>query len=115
MLPLVAKINEIEGSLQPLPDEALREKTAAWKAELSLIQDTALLQKRLNEILPEAFAVVKNAARRMVGQSFLICDHEYTWNMVRLVSLREAGDHRGKEESLCKGDSTGRGEVRGRD
>jgi hypothetical protein len=25
------------------------------------------------------------------------------------------GDHRGKEESLCKGDSTGRGEVRGRD
>ena len=25
------------------------------------------------------------------------------------------GDHRGKEESLCKGDSTGRGEVRGRE
>jgi len=82
MLPLVAKINEIEAGLQTLPDEALREKTAAWKAELSLIQDPDLLQKRLQEILPEAFAVVKNAARRMVGQTFIVCDHEYTWNMV---------------------------------
>jgi preprotein translocase subunit SecA len=82
MIPLVAKINEIEAGLQTLPDEALRDKTAAWKAELSLIQDPDLLQKRLNEILPEAFAVVKNAARRMVGMQFMVCDHEYTWNMV---------------------------------
>jgi preprotein translocase subunit SecA len=82
MLPLVAKINEIEAGLQTIPDEALREKTAAWKAELSQIQDPDLLQKRLQEILPEAFAVVKNAARRMVGQTFIVCDHEYTWNMV---------------------------------
>ena len=54
MIPLVAKINEIEAGLQTLPDEALRDKTAAWKAELSLIQDPDLLQKRLNEILPES-------------------------------------------------------------
>ena len=58
MLPLVAKINEIEAGLQSLPEEALREKTASWKAELSQIQDPELLKKRLDEILPEAFAVV---------------------------------------------------------
>ena len=33
--PLVAKINALEDELQKVPDEALREKTAAWKAELS--------------------------------------------------------------------------------
>jgi preprotein translocase subunit SecA len=58
--PLVAKINQIEASLQSLPDDALREKTAAWKARMSAIKDDKELAAALNEILPEAFAVVKN-------------------------------------------------------
>ena len=39
MRPLVDKINEIEAALQTLSDDELREKTAAWKAELSQIKD----------------------------------------------------------------------------
>jgi preprotein translocase subunit SecA len=66
--PVVAKINEIEKGLQTLSDDQLRAKTAAWKAELSKIEDNDELAKRLDEILPEAFAVVKNACRRLCGQ-----------------------------------------------
>ena len=61
--PLVLKINEIEASLQSLPDEALRQKTAAWKARFSSIQDNTELVEALDEILPEAFASVKNGQR----------------------------------------------------
>ena len=36
----------------------------------------------LDEILPEAFAVVKNAARRLCGTSWNVCDHPIEWQMV---------------------------------
>ena len=45
--PLVARINGLEEELQKLPDEALREKTAAWKEELSKIEDKEELADRL--------------------------------------------------------------------
>ena len=45
--PLVAKINALEAELQKLPDDALRQKTAAWKEELSKIQDKEELARRL--------------------------------------------------------------------
>ena len=36
----------------------------------------------LDALLPEAFATVKNAARRLCGQSYPVCDHDLEWNMV---------------------------------
>ncbi|MCP5517721.1 MAG: preprotein translocase subunit SecA [Verrucomicrobiales bacterium] len=82
--PFVARINEIEQSLQSLSDEALREKTAAWKAELAQIQDNTELQRRLDELLPDAFAVVKNACRRMAGrkEKIVVRGHEIAWDMI---------------------------------
>ena len=80
--PLVAKINEFEAELQKLPDEALREKTAAWKAELSKIEDNEELARRLDEILPEAFAVVKNACRRLCGSEIMVREHPLKWEMI---------------------------------
>ena len=80
--PVVARINEIEAGLQNLSDDALRAKTAAWKAELSQIEDSAELARRLDEILPEAFAVVKNAARRLCGQDIIVRGHPIRWEMV---------------------------------
>ncbi len=47
MRPLVKKINDLEAALQPLSDDALREKTAAWKTELSQIKDDGELARRL--------------------------------------------------------------------
>jgi preprotein translocase subunit SecA len=55
--PLVSLINDFEPSVQPLTDEELRAKTAAFREKLS--QGASL-----DDILPEAFAVVREASRR---------------------------------------------------
>src|SRR5579864_9462368 len=80
--PLVAKINGLEEELQKLPDETLREKTAAWKEELSKIEDYDQLSARLTEVLPEAFAVVKNACRRLCGREITVREHPLKWEMI---------------------------------
>ncbi len=82
--PFVAKINELEQQLQALPEEALREKTAAWKAKLSAITDNDELKRELEALLPEAFAVVKNACRRLTeGKAVIhVRGHDIAWNMV---------------------------------
>jgi preprotein translocase subunit SecA len=59
MAPLVAAINGLEPSTQELDDRALRGKTDEFRARLG---DGA----QLDELLPEAFAVCREAARRTV-------------------------------------------------
>jgi len=80
--PMVGRINGIEAGLQKLSDDELRAKTAAWKAELSKIEDDAELARKLDEILPEAFAVVKNVCRRLCGQDVIVREHPIRWEMV---------------------------------
>jgi preprotein translocase subunit SecA len=106
MLPVVARINEIESSLHALPEAALREKTAEWKEELSKIHDPALLKQRLDDILPEAFAVVKNAARRMCGMQFTVCDQPVQWNMVHFDVQLIGGIvlHKGRIAEMATGE-----------
>ena len=82
MLPIVQRTNEFEVGLQSLPDEALRAKTLEWKDRLSKIHDQDELAKELVAILPEAFAVVKNGARRLCGRELIVCEHPLVWNMV---------------------------------
>ena len=60
--PVVARINEVEITYQALTDEQLRAKTEEFRARVKG-------GETLDAILPEAFAAVKNAARRLVGQS----------------------------------------------
>src|SRR2546426_6111528 len=80
--PVVAKINEIESALQAQPPEALREKTAAWKERLCKIEDNDELTAALNELLPEAFAAVKNTCRRLCGQEITVRGHALKWEMI---------------------------------
>ena len=80
--PLVAQINTLETELQKASDEELRQKTAAWKEELSKIEDNEELARRLNEILPEAFAAVKNACRRLWGVEITVRGHPLKWEMI---------------------------------
>ncbi|HEU0081131.1 MAG TPA: preprotein translocase subunit SecA [Candidatus Paceibacterota bacterium] len=63
-LALVSQINAFEPALQALSDEALRAKTAEFKARLSRAEKP----ETLDDILSEAFAVVREAARRTLGQ-----------------------------------------------
>jgi preprotein translocase subunit SecA len=80
--PVVAQINQIEAGLQKLSDDELRAKTAAWKAELAAIEDNEELARKLEAILPEAFAVVKSACRRLCGQDIMVREHPLKWEMV---------------------------------
>ncbi len=104
--PLVAKINELEAGLQSLSDDDLRKKTADWKAELSAIEDNEKLAARLNEILPEAFAVVKNACRRLCGQDVIVRGQPLRWEMVPFDVQLIGGMalHNGKISEMATGE-----------
>ncbi|MEW6304278.1 MAG: preprotein translocase subunit SecA [Verrucomicrobiota bacterium] len=80
--PMVARINELETALQSQPEDALRQKTAEWKQRLSAIQDKAELAAALDQLLPEAFAVVKNACRRLCGTDVQVRGHALKWEMI---------------------------------
>lgn len=60
MRKLVDKINALEPKIQPLSDEALKQKTAEFKTQFE--QGTSL-----DMILPEAFAVCREASSRVLG------------------------------------------------
>jgi preprotein translocase subunit SecA len=57
----VAKIKSLEPSIQALSDEALRAKTSEFRERLGR-------GETLDQILEEAFAVVREASRRVLGQ-----------------------------------------------
>ena len=57
LMPIVRRMNEFDEQFKSLSDEELRAKTAAWKAEVSAIPGLEEQWKKLDEILPEAFAV----------------------------------------------------------
>ncbi|MCK5529544.1 MAG: preprotein translocase subunit SecA, partial [Kiritimatiellae bacterium] len=73
--PLVASINELDEEYKALSDSELQAKTDEFKARL---KDGATT----DDIMAEAFAVVKNACRRLVGTEFSVCGHDMTWDMV---------------------------------
>ncbi|HEX3968881.1 MAG TPA: preprotein translocase subunit SecA [Edaphobacter sp.] len=74
LMPTVRRINELEPSIQALSDDDLRAKTAEFRqriaAVLEGIEDAddriAAEKQALNDILPEAFAVVREAGKRAV-------------------------------------------------
>ncbi|MFH1839064.1 MAG: preprotein translocase subunit SecA [Patescibacteria group bacterium] len=59
--PLIDKINALEGDFEKLSDEKLKAKTQEFKRRLEK-------KEALDEILPEAFAVVREASKRTLGQ-----------------------------------------------
>jgi len=64
-MPLVAKINDFEPLISSLSDDQLKQKTAEFKEKLLASKDK---NKTLDEILPEAFACVREAAKRTLGE-----------------------------------------------
>ena len=58
--PLVKKINELEPEIQKLSDNELRGKTNEFKDRLGK-------GETLDDLLPEAFAVVREASKRVLG------------------------------------------------
>jgi len=72
---IVSRINAFEESVKALPDSAFIEKTQGYQKELrERLQVSAdkkeqrmIIDEYLEQILPEAFALVREAARRTIG------------------------------------------------
>ncbi|MCK4564463.1 MAG: preprotein translocase subunit SecA, partial [Verrucomicrobia bacterium] len=75
MQPLVERINEFDEEYKALTDEQLKAKTDEFRTRLQN-------GETLEEIECEAFAVVKNAARRLCGTQVDVCGHPTDWEMV---------------------------------
>jgi len=75
MWPLLEDINAHYETLHGISDEALSAKTVEFKARLAE-------GATLDELLPEAFAVVKETCRRLRGQTWDVVGQPVTWDMV---------------------------------
>ena len=75
--PVVREINRIEAEYQAkgLADGDYPRMTQEFK-------DRVAKGESLDSILPEAYALVKNACRRLVGTTAEVCGHTLTWNMI---------------------------------
>ena len=97
--PVVRRINAIEQEYQRLSDDALRAKTAEFRARHAKGES-------LDALLPEAFAAVKNAARRLCGSRKVVCEHEQVWEMVHFDVQLIGGMalHQGKIAEMATGE-----------
>ena len=65
--PLVSDINLLEEDIAPLTDEELRSRTLSFKTQLEAVTTPAKQRQLLDDLLPEAFAVVREAGKRVLG------------------------------------------------
>lgn len=72
---VVAKVNEWDLAYQALSDEAIRAKTDEFKKRLACGATT-------EDLLPEAYAVVKAVCRRLKGTEFHVSGYQQCWDMV---------------------------------
>ena len=75
--PVVREINRIEEEYQAkgFTDEDYPKMTEAFRQRVQKGES-------LDAILPEAYALVKNACRHLVGTTEEVCGHTLTWNMI---------------------------------
>ena len=102
LFPLVDEINKLTESLKNKSDQELKDRSQELRAEL--IEDSSKAKefaskefsdkseqakyvleqehKKLEAILPEAFAMVKETCTRMCGSSWSVVGRELSWEMV---------------------------------
>uniref|UniRef100_A0A7V3ZZA5 Protein translocase subunit SecA n=1 Tax=candidate division WOR-3 bacterium TaxID=2052148 RepID=A0A7V3ZZA5_UNCW3 len=73
--PIVEKINTIYETYHSLKDEDLIKKTEEFEKRIRDGEDPF-------NILPEAFALVKEATRRLCGKKWEVTGHMWEWNMI---------------------------------
>jgi preprotein translocase subunit SecA len=102
LLPLVDEINTIYTTLNTVPSEKLQERTAELKAQIAAVRQQtedetatrgltheeqyqvviAAEREVLDQILPEAFAMVKEICRRMIGREWMVTGQKIKWDMI---------------------------------
>ncbi|NNF12651.1 MAG: preprotein translocase subunit SecA [Gemmatimonadetes bacterium] len=103
---------ELEGKIEALKEEKRHSEDASERERLSLeigeFEADLLeeIEESLEDLLPEAFAVVKDACRRLVGQEITVTGQQLTWDMipydVQLVGAITL--HRGKVAEMATGE-----------
>lgn len=73
--PLIGKINERNQKFETLTDAEIQSKTDQFKDRLQNWET-------LDDLLPEAFAVVKQACKRISWQEFEVKGEKQIWNMI---------------------------------
>ncbi len=64
--PLVEEINFLEGEVSKLTDDELRNETHNLKSQISQEENTKKQRELLDEILPKAFSIVREASKRVL-------------------------------------------------
>jgi preprotein translocase subunit SecA len=97
--PLVDEINPQFEAIKDISDEDLAAKSEEFRKRLSE-------GETLDDILPEAFAVVKEACRRHVGKSWKVAGIDTEWNMVHFDVQLIGGVvlHQGKIAEMATGE-----------
>lgn len=72
---MVGEVNAWEEKFQKLSDEELRHKTEEFKKRYQA-------GETLDQLLPEAYAVVKNICRRLCGSDVHVSGYDQKWDMV---------------------------------
>ncbi|MCH9626830.1 MAG: Protein translocase subunit SecA [Chlamydiales bacterium] len=72
---MVAEVNQWEEKYQQLSDEQLRAKTTEFKERYQKGES-------LDQLLPEAYAVVKNTCRRLCGSDVHVSGYDQKWDMI---------------------------------
>jgi len=116
--PRVEEINTLFEEYKSLSDEELKGKTGEFKQRIKEHLEPYQMegtpaeelkkaeQEILDQILPEAFAVVKETCRRLVGKKWELCGIEIEWDMVPFdVQLIGAVVlHQGKISEMATGE-----------
>lgn len=71
----VRDINHLYTEYDALTDEQIKVKTPEFKERIAK-------GEKLDDLLPEAFAVVKQACKRMVGNEYEVKGEKVVWNMI---------------------------------
>ena len=92
---------EIQNTLDPDKVKGIIDELKAAEKELFRAE-----REVLDEILPEAFACVKQACKRLLGTKYLVCGREVTWDMVPF-DVQMIGSivlHQGKIAEMATGE-----------
>ena len=73
--PFVGMVNGFYDELQQLSDEQLKDRTREFRVRLAK-------GETVDDIMCEAFAVVKESCRRLLGEFWLVSGSRQEWNMV---------------------------------
>jgi len=99
LMPLALEVKPHSAALEKLSEEELKAKTDEFRKRLA--ED-----EPLDDLLPEAFAVVKETCRRHVGQSWNVAGIQTEWNMVHFDCQLLGGIvlHEGKISEMATGE-----------